>query len=122
VPIIGLAKRLEEVFLPNQSEPIQLPRTSSGLRLMQQIRDEAHRFAVTFHRAVRAKRIIQTELDIIQGVGKKRAEELLKAFGSLQGVRAATEEQLAEIVGKSVARNILQYFRDAIHDTSIGSP
>ena len=121
VPIIGLAKRLEEVFLPNQIEPIQLPRTSSGLRLMQHIRDEAHRFAITFHRSVRAKRIIQTELDLIQGVGKKRAEALLKTFGSLQGVRAASEKELNEIVGTSVAKNILQYFREAKNDGSIGS-
>jgi excinuclease ABC subunit C len=121
VPIIGLAKRLEEVFLPNQNEPIQLPRTSSGLRLMQQIRDEAHRFAITFHRSVRAKRIIQTELDNIQGVGKKRAGELLNIFGSIKGVRAASEEQLTEIVGASVAKNILQYFREAKNGISIGS-
>ena len=121
IPIIGLAKRLEEVFLPNQNEPLQLPRTSSGLRLMQQMRDEAHRFAVTFHRSVRSKRIIQTELNQIKGVGETRAKELLETFGSLQGVRAATEEQLAEIVGSSVAKNILQYFRATINDALIGS-
>ncbi|RPI03065.1 MAG: excinuclease ABC subunit C [Ignavibacteriae bacterium] len=114
VPIIGLAKRLEEVFLPDQNEPLLLPRTSSGLRLMQQIRDEAHRFAVTFHRSVREKRIIQTELEMIKGVGKKRAQELLEKLGSLQGVRNATEEQLAEIAGKSVARAIIQYFKESI--------
>jgi excinuclease ABC subunit C len=113
VPIIGLAKRLEEVFLPGQSESLQLPRTSSGLRLMQQIRDEAHRFAVTFHRSLRTKRIIQTELDKIQSVGQKRAKALLEKFGSVQGVRAATEEQIAEIAGNSAAKNILKYFHDA---------
>jgi excinuclease ABC subunit C len=112
VPIIGLAKRLEEVFLPNQSEPLQLPRTSSGLRLMQQIRDEAHRFAITFHRSTRTKRIMHTELDMIQGVGKKRAILLLEKFGSVQSVRASTEEQITEIVGKVAAKNILKYFFD----------
>lgn len=121
VPIIGLAKRLEEVFLPKQNEPVQLPRTSSGLRLMQQIRDEAHRFAVTFHRSVRTKRIIQTELAIIQGVGKKRANDLLETFGSIQGVRAATEEQLITIVGKTAAKNILKYFSDSKSSTSVGT-
>jgi len=121
VPIIGLAKRLEEVFLPEQNEPVQLPRTSSGLRLMQQIRDEAHRFAVTFHRSVRTKRIIQTELAIIQGVGKKRANDLLETFGSIQGVRAATEEQLIIIVGKTAAKNILKYFSDSKSSTSAGT-
>ena len=110
IPIIGLAKKLEEVFLPHQTEPIQLPRTSSGLRLLQQIRDEAHRFAVTYHRVVRSKRILQTELDLIKGIGKKRAGELLEAFGSVQGVKFATEEQLAEIVGETVAKRILEYF------------
>jgi len=113
VPIIGLAKRLEEVFLPGQSESLQLPRTSSGLRLMQQIRDEAHRFAVTFHRSLRTKRIIQTELDKIQSIGQKRAKALLEKFGSVQGVRAATEEQIAEIAGNSAAKTILKYFHDA---------
>jgi excinuclease ABC subunit C len=113
IPIIGLAKRLEEIFLPDQSEPVQLPRTSSGLRLMQQIRDEAHRFAITFHRSLRTRRIIQTELDLIKGIGTVKSELLLKTFGSLQGVRDATEEQLAEIVGKSAAKNILTYFHDS---------
>jgi excinuclease ABC subunit C len=110
IPILGLAKKLEEVFLPHQSEPVQLPRTSSGLRLMQQIRDEAHRFAITYHRVVRSQRILQTELDLIKGVGKKRAGELLEVFGSVQGVKFATEEQLAEIVGEAVAKRILEYF------------
>jgi excinuclease ABC subunit C len=109
-PIIGLAKRLEEVFVPGQSEPVQIPKTSTGLRLLQQIRDEAHRFAITFHRQLRSKRILQTELDLIQGIGKKRAQELLEAFGSVQGVKFAAEEQLAEIVGDKVASKIKEYF------------
>ncbi|MGD1044666.1 MAG: excinuclease ABC subunit UvrC [Bacteroidota bacterium] len=119
VPIIGLAKRLEEVFLPDQNEPVQLPRTSSGLRLLQQLRDEAHRFAITFHRSIRTKRIIQTELDMIQGIGKKRAKQLLETFGSIQGVRVATEDQLTIIVGKSVAKNITEYFNDSKSNTSV---
>ena len=110
VPMIGLAKRLEEVFVPNQTDPVLIPRTSSGLRLLQQIRDEAHRFAITYHRTLRSKRILQTELDLIKGIGKKRAAELLEAFGSVQGVKFATEEQLAEIVGEKVARKIRDYF------------
>ncbi len=109
-PIIGLAKRLEEVFVPGRSEPEALPRTSSGLRLLQQIRDEAHRFAVTFHRSLRAKRTLQTELDLIEGIGKKRAQELLEAFGSVQGVKFATPEQIAEVVGEKVAAKIVEYF------------
>jgi excinuclease ABC subunit C len=80
--------------------------------LLQQIRDEAHRFAVTYHRTVRSRRILQTELDLVKGVGKKRAKELLEAFGSVQGVKFATEEQLADIVGPAVARKIQEYFLD----------
>ena len=109
-PIVGLAKRLEEVFIPGKSEPELIPKSSTGLRLLQQIRDEAHRFAITFHRALRSKRTLQTELDLIEGIGKKRAKELLEAFGSVQGVRFATQEQLEEIVGPRVAGKIREYF------------
>ncbi len=111
--IIGLAKRLEEVFLPGKSEPEILPKTSSGLRLLQQVRDEAHRFAITYHRSLRAKRTLQTELDLVKGIGKKRAQELLEAFGSVQGVKFATQEQLAEIVGEKVAGKIKEHFEAA---------
>jgi excinuclease ABC subunit C len=110
LPMIGLAKRLEEVFVPNESEAYLLPKTSSSLRLLQRVRDEAHRFAITYHRTLRSKRILQTELDLIKGVGKKRSQELLEAFGSVQGVRFATEEQLADVVGQSVASKIMEYF------------
>ena len=110
ISIIGLAKRLEEIFMPNQNEPLLLPRTSSSLRLLQYIRNEAHRFAITYHRTLRKKRILQTELDLIKGIGKKRATELLDTFGSIQGVRFATEEQLVEIVGEKIAINIMEYF------------
>jgi excinuclease ABC subunit C len=113
IPIIGLAKRLEEVFVPNQSEPVNVPRTSSGLRLLQQIRDEAHRFAVTFHRQLRTKRTLQTELDLVKGIGKKRAAELLEVFGSVQGVKFATEEQLSEAVGEKLAAKIKDHFEES---------
>jgi excinuclease ABC subunit C len=109
-PIIGLAKRLEEVYVPGRSDPELIPKASSGLRLLQQLRDEAHRFAVTYHRTVRSKRTLQTELDLIEGIGKKRAQELLEAFGSVQGVKFATAEQLAEIAGEKVAQKIREYF------------
>jgi excinuclease ABC subunit C len=109
-PVIGLAKRLEEVFVPGKSDPEMIPKASTSLRLLQQIRDEAHRFAIAYHRTLRAKRTLQTELDLIEGIGKKRAKELLEAFGSVQGVKFATEEQLAEIVGAKVAEKIREYF------------
>jgi excinuclease ABC subunit C len=109
-PIIGLAKRLEEVFVPGESDPLLIPKSSTGLRLLQQIRDEAHRFAITFHRSLRSKRTLQTELDLIEGVGEKRAKELLEAFGSVQGVKFASMEQLAEVVGEKTAEKIQSYF------------
>ncbi len=112
IPIIGLAKRLEEVFVPASSEPQSIARTSSGLKLLQQIRNEAHRFAVTYHRTLRTKRRLQTELDLIEGIGKKRAKELLEIFGSVQGVKFATAEQLSEVVGEKVASTIKEYFND----------
>jgi len=111
-PIIGLAKRLEEVYVPAQSDPLSIPKTSAGLKLLQQIRNEAHRFAITFHRTLRSQRILHTELDLVKGVGKARAKELLEAFGSVQGVKFASEEQLAEIVGSVVAGRIKEYFVD----------
>jgi excinuclease ABC subunit C len=109
-PVIGLAKRLEEVFLPGVSEPVLIAKASGGLRLLQQIRDEAHRFAITYHRSLREKRTLQTELDLIAGIGKKRAKELLEAFGSVQGVKFASPEQLAEVVGQKTSERIREYF------------
>jgi excinuclease ABC subunit C len=109
-PVISLAKRLEEVYVPNESDPLPIPKSSSALRLLQQLRDEAHRFAITFHRSLRDKRTLQTELDLIEGIGKKRAKELLEAFGSVQGVKFATAEQLSEVVGEKTAQKILEYF------------
>jgi excinuclease ABC subunit C len=113
IPIIGLAKRLEEVFVPEAGEPLTIPRTSSSLRLLQQVRDEAHRFAITYHRKLRAKRILNTELDLIKGIGKARAKELLEAFGSVQGVKFATEEQIGEIVGAKLAGEIKEHFSES---------
>ncbi|RCK74049.1 MAG: Excinuclease ABC subunit C [Ignavibacteriae bacterium] len=110
IPIIGLAKRLEEIYTPNSNEPIVLPRTSSSLKLLQRIRDEAHRFAIEYHRKLRNKRTLRTELDLIQGIGKKRAKELLEVFGSVQGVKFATYEQLVEIVGEKIANRIKEHF------------
>ncbi|HEV8539163.1 MAG TPA: excinuclease ABC subunit UvrC, partial [Bacteroidota bacterium] len=110
LPIIGLAKRLEEVFVPEAVDPQSISKTSPGLKLLQRIRDEAHRFAITYHRTLRTNRTLRTELDLIEGVGKKRAKMLLELFGSVQGVRFATAEQLAEVVGEKVATRIKDYF------------
>ena len=98
--IIGLAKRLEEVFIPRKSEPELIPKTSSGLKLLQQVRDEAHRFAITFHRQRRSKRIINTKLTNIHGIGKETAKKLLKKFGSIEGIKRAPLAEVEEIIGK----------------------
>jgi len=99
IPIIGLAKRLDEVFVPDSSEPQNIPRVSSGLKLLQRIRDEAHRFAVTYHRKLRGQRSTRSELDSIPGVGAQRRRSLIKHFGSLKKLRAATLEEIAQAPG-----------------------
>ncbi|HLF13554.1 MAG TPA: excinuclease ABC subunit UvrC [Bacteroidota bacterium] len=109
--VIGLAKRLEEIHRTDTPEPQSIPKSSPGLKLLQRIRNEAHRFAVAYHRTRRAGRTLQTELDLIEGVGKKRATRLLEAFGSVQGVRFATPEQIAEVVGEAAAEKIRRHFR-----------
>jgi excinuclease ABC subunit C len=99
VPVCGLAKRLEEVWLPSQEDPVILPRTSEGLYLLQRIRDEAHRFAITHHRSRRSKSMVESLLDDVPGLGEVRRKSVLKRFGSLKKLRAATVEEIAEVPG-----------------------
>jgi excinuclease ABC subunit C len=99
IGLISLAKRDEEIFLPGRSDPVRLPRRSPALRMLQQARDEAHRFAVTFQRQKRAARTITSELLKIPGVGPTKRRALLTAFGSMQGVREATVDQIAAVPG-----------------------
>ena len=110
VAIIGLAKRLEEVFFPNKSEPESIPKTSSGIKLLQQIRDEAHRFAITFHRSRRSKRTIKSELTEINGIGSSTAQKLLKTFGSVDKLRNTDNKLIEELVGQSKAKLLADYF------------
>jgi len=110
VNIVALAKRLEEVFIPNKKDSIMIPRTSSSLKLLQQVRNEAHRFAITFHRQRRTKRIISTELVEIQGIGEKFATKLLQAFGSIEDIKKANHQELEKVVGKFKAQKIIEYF------------
>jgi excinuclease ABC subunit C len=110
--IVGLAKRLEEVFVPNRSEAIMIPKKSSALKLLQKVRDEAHRFAVDFHRKKRSKRTIQTELTQIDGIGDKKAKQLLKTFGSVKSVRETSLDDLQEEVGKKTGQKVFGYFHD----------
>ena len=106
VPIVGLAKREEEIFFPNKSKPTLLPRHSQGLYLVQRIRDEAHRFAITAHRKRRSKMGLASQLDIVPGIGPTRRKTLLKHFGSIDKIRDASIEELTTIVPKNVAESI----------------
>jgi excinuclease ABC subunit C len=99
VPIAGLAKENEELFVPGQSESILLPRDSQALYLIQRIRDEAHRFAVSFHRQRRSKSAFTSRLDDIPGIGPKRKQALIRHFGSLRAIQEASEADLAAVDG-----------------------
>jgi excinuclease ABC subunit C len=110
--IIGLAKRLEEIFIPGINDAQMLPKTSSSLKLLQNIRDEAHRFAITFHREKREKRIISTELGNIESIGPVRANKLLAELGSVEAIKNTDIKVLSRIVGKSSAEKINNYFQN----------
>ncbi len=99
LPLAGLAKEREELFLPDRTDPILLPATSPALYLVQRLRDEAHRFAITYHRDLRARRAVRSAFDDLPGVGPKRKRELLKVFGSIKRVRDAPVEQIAAVPG-----------------------
>ncbi|MCE5305369.1 excinuclease ABC subunit UvrC [bacterium] len=112
VPIIGLAKRLEEIFTPGESESLQLPKSSSSLILLQHIRDEAHRFAITYHRKLREKRTLQTELMEIPGIGEKKSKMLLQHFGSVKQVYEASIDDLKLVINEKSAEEIVKYFHN----------
>lgn len=106
VPVAGLAKRMEEVYLPGRPEPVRIARGKDALYLLQQIRDEAHRFAVSYHRTLRGRQMVDSVLDGVPGLGPVRRQALLKAFGSLKRMRDATVAELAEVVPAAVAANV----------------
>ena len=110
IPVIGLAKRLEEVWLPDQDYPVILARSSEGLYLLQRVRDEAHRFAITYHRQRRSKSMTDSLLDSVPGLGPARRKALLNHFGSLKKLRAATEDEIAAVpgIGPQLARGVLE--------------
>ncbi|HMX85591.1 MAG TPA: excinuclease ABC subunit UvrC [Saprospiraceae bacterium] len=108
--VIGIAKKLEEIFFPEDSIPLYINKKSESLKLIQQIRNEAHRFAITFHRDQRSKNFTKTVLTDIQGVGPKTAEKLLKHFGSFKKIMDASDEELKTVAGVNVARLIKEYY------------
>ncbi len=111
IPLASLAKENEEIFVPLMSESIMLPRNSQGLYLVQRARDEAHRFAITFHRERRSKKSVQSALDLVPGIGPKRKRMLIRRFGSLRGVSNASVEEIAAVPGMTLtlARNVKNY-------------
>lgn len=112
-PIVGLAKREEEIYLPATPEPLRIARSDPGLQLLQRVRDEAHRFAVTRHRQRRSKRALASRLDDLPGVGSHRRKLLLKRFGSLEGVKNASSQELQELVGPILGQRVFALLRAA---------
>jgi excinuclease ABC subunit C len=113
IPAVGLAKRLEEVYIPGQPQPLQIPRSSEALFVLQHLRDEAHRFAVTYHRAKRARRALASPLDDVPGIGPTRKRALLKRFGSLARLQRATEEEIRGTPG--IGPDLSHTIYEALH-------
>jgi excinuclease ABC subunit C len=117
IPAIGLAKRLEEVYFPDRPDPLRIHRGSEALFVLQHIRDEAHRFAVTYHREKRSKRVMASPLDDVQGIGPARKKALLKRFGSLARLSRASLEEIAATpgVGPEIARSV----HERVHGSAV---
>jgi excinuclease ABC subunit C len=112
IPIIGLAKKFEEIFVPNEKNPIILPKNSNLLKIFQRVRDEAHRFAIKLHKKQREKRVKRSVLDDIKGIGPATRNKLLKNFGSVNKIKISSVEAIAEVVGKKLADTILKELND----------
>ena len=112
IAIIGIAKRLEEIFYPGDTIPLYLDKKSETLKIIQQLRNEAHRFGITFHRNKRSKTALNTELEEITGIGEKTVVELLKQFRSVKRIKEASEKELAEVIGVSKAGIIFNHYQE----------
>lgn len=112
IQLISIAKRLEEIYYPNDEIPLHLSRKSETLKIIQQLRDEAHRFGITFHRKTRDKKTLQTELTQIDGIGEKTAIKLLQHFGSIEKVAQADTTELSKIIGKKNTKTLVEYFKN----------
>lgn len=121
VTVVGIAKRLEEIFFPGDSVPLYINKKSESLKLIQQARNEAHRFAITFHRNQRSKDFTKTELEDIPGIGSKTAERLLKHFGSVKKMREASAEEIEKAIGKGAAAKVAKYFQAEEAEGEVGS-
>jgi excinuclease ABC subunit C len=110
VAVIGLAKRLEEVWVPSEPDPVIMPRNSEGLFLLQRVRDEAHRFAITYHRSKRSKRMTASALDSVPGLGEHRRKALVSHFGSVARLKQASVEEITSVpgIGVTTAKAVLE--------------
>jgi len=116
IAIIGIAKRLEELFYPGDSIPLYLDKKSETLKVIQQLRNEAHRFGITFHRNKRSKAAINTELETIPGIGEKTVIELLRHFRSVSKVKKASETALSEVIGPAKAKIIIKHYQQTTNE------
>jgi excinuclease ABC subunit C len=112
--LVGLAKNEEEIFFPGDKESVKLPYHSESLKFIRRVRDEVHRFGITFHRQQRSKGTFYNELENIKGIGKNTADNLLKEFRSVQRVKELSEEELSKAVGKAKAKIIRNYFQEQL--------
>lgn len=110
VAVIGIAKRLEELFFPNDPYPLYLDKKSETLKVIQQLRDEAHRFGITFHRKKRDQGTLKTELEEIEGIGKTTADKLLRHFKSVKKIKEAEESELQKVLNKAQLKTLTDYF------------
>lgn len=110
ITVVGIAKKLEEIYFPEDPVPLHINKKSEGLKLIQQARNEAHRFAITFHRDQRSRNFLKTELTEISGIGAKTAEKLLSHFGSVTRLREARPEDVEKVAGKVVAEKLAKHF------------
>ena len=110
VTIIGIAKRLEEIYFPEDPLPLLLSKKSPSLKIIQQARNEAHRFAIEFHRLIRSKKYISSQLTNIEGIGKKTAEKLLQQFASVEKIKLAKQEELEVCVGTSATKKLCEHY------------
>jgi len=108
--VVGLAKNEEEIFFPGDTESIKLPYNSDSLQLVRRIRDEVHRFGITFHRQKRSKGTFVNELENIEGIGRRTADMLLKEFRSVNKIRLLTEEEIAAVIGPAKAKLVREHF------------
>ncbi|MBV9351393.1 MAG: excinuclease ABC subunit UvrC, partial [Mycobacterium sp.] len=124
VAVIGLAKRLEEVWVPSEPDPVIMPRNSEGLYLLQRVRDEAHRFAISYHRSKRSKRMTESALDAVPGLGEHRRKALVTHFGSVARLKEASVEDITAVpgIGVATARAVFDALRNDVTASDVGDP